>query len=97
MKIPENIPDCRALQLDPKLVEAWCALGRLYARAGETGLAASCLAAARSHNPISAAVWEAMGSLAALSPTGWGLLWHLASWFRGSNSCCSHSLIVSLA
>ena len=45
-------------------------LGRLYVEAGQPLLAERCLAAARSHDPGSAATWEAMGSLAALSPQG---------------------------
>ena len=45
-------------------------LGRLYVEAGQPLLAERCLAAARSHDPGSPATWEAMGSLAALSPQG---------------------------
>ena len=60
----------RALQLDPKLVTAWTALGRLYTEAGEMALAGRCLANARSHEPTAAAVWEGMGALAASSATG---------------------------
>ena len=60
----------RSLQLDPKLVPAWCALARLYAEKGEVGLAGRCLTAARSQEPTAAIIWEGMGSLAALSPTG---------------------------
>jgi hypothetical protein len=47
-------------------------LGRLYVEAGQPLLAERCLAAARSHDPGSPATWEAMGSLAALSPQGEG-------------------------
>ncbi len=43
---------------------------RLYTEAGRRGLAERCLAAARSHDPAAAPVWEAMGALAALSPVG---------------------------
>ena len=60
----------RALQLDPKLVTAWTALGRLYTEAGETALAGRCFASARSHEPTAAVVWEGMGALAASSATG---------------------------
>ena len=60
----------RALQLDPKLVPAWCALARLYAEKGETTLAGRCYMNARSHEPTAAIIWEGMGSLAAYSPTG---------------------------
>lgn len=60
----------RALQLDSKLVPAWCALGRLYTQKGETTLAGRCYMNARSHEPTAAAIWEGMGALAALSSTG---------------------------
>ena len=60
----------RALQLDPKLVPAWCALARLYIDRGETTLAGRCLVNARSHEPTAGAIWEGMGALAACSPTG---------------------------
>ena len=60
----------RALALDPKRAPCWAALGRLYAEAGHTGLADRCLIAARSHDPSSAAAWEAMGTLASFSAQG---------------------------
>ncbi|BDA47118.1 probable tetratricopeptide repeat protein 37 [Coccomyxa sp. Obi] len=60
----------RALALDAKQAANWAALGRLYAEAGQPLLAERCLAAARSHDPSSPAIWEAMGTLAALSPQG---------------------------
>lgn len=60
----------RALQLDPKLVTAWTLLGRMYVETGDTSLADACFMHARSHEPTAPAVWEGMGSLAALSKTG---------------------------
>ncbi|EFJ47709.1 hypothetical protein VOLCADRAFT_91745 [Volvox carteri f. nagariensis] len=54
----------RALQLNPRRAPMWAALGRLYAAHGEGGLASRCFDAARSHEPTSIAVWEAMGDAA---------------------------------
>ena len=62
----------RALALDPKRAPCWAALGRLYAEAGHTALSDRCLTAARSHDPFSAAAWEAMGTLASFSAEGMG-------------------------
>lgn len=60
----------RALALNPKRADCWAALGRLYAEAGHTALSDRCLTAARSHDPSSAAAWEAMGTLASFSAQG---------------------------
>ncbi|KXZ49813.1 hypothetical protein GPECTOR_19g264 [Gonium pectorale] len=51
----------RSLQLNPRRAAVWAALGRLYASHGEGGLASRCFDSARSHEPTSIAVWEAMG------------------------------------
>ena len=60
----------RALQLDPRAAGTWAVLGRLYCQAGDRGLAASCLTAARGHEPTCVGAWEGMGALAAQSATG---------------------------
>ena len=54
----------RALQLNPRRAPLWAALGRLYAAHGEGALASRCFDSARSHEPTSIAVWEAMGDAA---------------------------------
>ncbi|GIM10969.1 hypothetical protein Vretimale_14543, partial [Volvox reticuliferus] len=54
----------RALQLNPRRAPVWAALGRMYSAHGESGLASRCFDAARSHEPTSIAVWEAMGDAA---------------------------------
>ncbi|KAG2492147.1 hypothetical protein HYH03_009638 [Edaphochlamys debaryana] len=54
----------RALQLNPRRAPLWAALGRLYAANGAGALASRCFDSARSHEPTSVAVWEAMGDSA---------------------------------
>jgi hypothetical protein len=54
----------------PCLIRAAAHARRLYTEARQPLLAERCLAAARSHDPASAAAWEAMAALAALSPAG---------------------------
>ena len=56
-----------------RYVQAWTALGRLYAEAGTSeghGLAASCYMQARSYDPLYAAPWEAMAAAAGTSVPG---------------------------
>ena len=59
----------RSLQLDPRCSTAWVALARLYIDAGEAALAERCLQQGRSHDPAVGLIWEAMASVAALSPS----------------------------
>ena len=87
-------------------VQAWTALGRLYAEAGAgagVGLAASCYMQARSHNPMYAAPWEAMAALAGTQAAGAALLppslalcaWHCFLTTSTSLPALHHPLVVA--